>query len=291
MGITGGELSTQPECWRRAARLASQLDALLPDAAETAVLGCGTSFFMAQCFAAARETKGLGVTDAFIASEPRVRRKYEVVVAISRSGTTTEVLRALEQLAPEAKTIAISAVPGSPVTALCDDSIVLEFADERSIVQTRFATSALALLLSHVGNDIEPSAADAELALVAPVPPDPSKFDQFVFLGEGWNVGLAHEAALKVRETCGAWSESYAAMEYRHGPVSAAGQHTLVWALADVENDLLSEVAATGAHVLAPQFEPLAELVLVQRMAVELAGALGRNPDQPRHLSRSVLLP
>jgi fructoselysine-6-P-deglycase FrlB-like protein len=35
----------------------------------------------------------------------------------------------------------------------------------------------------------------------------------------------------------------------------------------------------------------MAELVLIQRMAVELAEARGLDPDHPRHLTRSVVLP
>jgi fructoselysine-6-P-deglycase FrlB-like protein len=35
----------------------------------------------------------------------------------------------------------------------------------------------------------------------------------------------------------------------------------------------------------------MAELVLVQRMAVELAEVHGLDPDRPKHLTRSVVLP
>ena len=71
-----------------------------------------------------------------------------------------------------------------------------------------------------------------------------------MFLGRGWTVGLANEAALKMREASGAWAESYPAMEYRHGPISVAGIRSAVWPLGDVEPDLLRDVAATGATVV-----------------------------------------
>jgi fructoselysine-6-P-deglycase FrlB-like protein len=57
----------------------------------------------------------------------------------------------------------------------------------------------------------------------------PEEFEHFVFLGTGWTIGLAHEAALKIREMAEGWSESYPAMDFRHGPMAAAGPRTLVW--------------------------------------------------------------
>ena len=114
-----------------------------------------------------------------------------------------------------------------------------------------------------------------------------------MFLGRGWTVGLANEAALKMREASGAWAESYPAMEYRHGPISVAGTRSAVWPLGDVEPDLLQDVAATGATIVdhgLGAIDPMAELILVQRTAVALAEARGLDPDRPRHLTRSVVL-
>src|SRR5689334_23385648 len=96
------------------------------------------------------------------------------------------------------------------------ETIALEFADEESVVQTRFATSALALLRAHVGESLDGAAADAETALAAPLPVAPAGVAQWVFLGRGWTVGLAAEAALKLREAAQAWTEHYPALEYRH---------------------------------------------------------------------------
>jgi fructoselysine-6-P-deglycase FrlB-like protein len=213
------------------------------------------------------------------------------VVAISRSGTTTEVLRTLEMLRGSIATVAVTAVPGSPVAAAADDTIVLDFANEQSVVQTRFATTALALLRAHIGDRLEAAIVDGEAALAEPLPVEPTEFKQFVFLGQGWTVGLANEAALKLREAASAWTEAYPAMEYRHGPISVAGRATLVWAIGPVDPGVLADVAITGATVVNPASDPMAELVLIQRMAVELAEAHGLDPDHPKHLTRSVVLP
>ena len=292
MSRTLREIETQPECWRRAAALAPTHRGALPAPGErVAVIGCGTSWFIAQAFAAIREATSQGETDAFTATELPAGRRYDRLLAISRSGTTTEVIRALERGgAAGAPATAVTAVAGSPLAGLADFSVVLDFADEESVVQTRSATSALALLRAHLGEDLDPAVADAERALAAKLPVDPSAFDHFVFLGAGWTVGLANEAALKLREACQAHTESYPAMEYRHGPVSLAGPRSLVWILGSPDTGVATDVATTGATVRTAQLDPMAELVLIQRMAVALAAARGLDPDQPRHLTRSVVL-
>ena len=286
------EIASQPALWRKTAGMASAVAGLLPAPGEpAAAIGCGTSLHVARAYAALREERNLGTTDVATASELSPHRSYRRVVAISRSGTTTEVLRALERLRGSIATVAITAVPGSPVASTADDTIVLEFANEQSVVQTRFATTALALLRAHIGDGLEAAIVDGEAALAGALPVKPTEFKQFVFLGQGWTVGLADEAALKLREAASAWTEAYPAMEYRHGPISAAGRGTLVWAIGPVDPGVLADAADTGATIVNGGFDPMAELVLIQRMAVELAETQGLDPDQPKHLTRSVVLP
>jgi len=146
-------------------------------------------------------------------------------------------------------------------------------------------------LRAHFGHDLSAAIADAEEALAKPIPADPAAFEQFVFLGGGWTVGLTGEAALKLREAGGAWAESYPAMEYRHGPISVAGERTLVWMLGRCEPALLADIRETGASVVENGADPMAALVGIQRAAVALAQARGLDPDRPRHLTRSVVLP
>lgn len=292
MSATEREIASQPTTWRRAAGLASDVREQLPDpGVRLAVIGCGTSLFMAQSFAAAREAAGAGETDAFPASEMPDGRNYDAVLAISRSGTTTEVVRALHLAPAGLRRYAITGVAATPVPAAADHVVVLDFADEESVVQTRFATTTLALLLTHLEIDVETFARRAEAALIAELPVDPTSVDSFVFLGRGWTVGLANEAALKLREAALATTEAYPALEYRHGPIALSGERTAIWALGDVGDDLLDDVRATGASVIATGDHPLADLVVIQRLAVALAHGRGLDPDQPRNLTRSVVLP
>jgi fructoselysine-6-P-deglycase FrlB-like protein len=245
---------------------------------------------MARALAALREGHGEGETDAFPASEYPSGRRYDRLVAISRSGTTTEVVRLLERADALAPSVVITAVGDAPLAALAGASVVLDFADERSVVQTRFATSALALLRAHLGDDLSPAIAGARRALDRPLPVDPSRFEHFVFLGRGWSVGIAEEAALKLREAAQARTEAYPAMEYRHGPISLAGAGSLVWTLGAIGHDLLTDIRRTGATVVAGVDDPMAELVRIQRLAVALAEAKELDPDRPRNLTRSVVL-
>jgi fructoselysine-6-P-deglycase FrlB-like protein len=285
------EIRSQPACWRRAVEVAAQSQGLLPrDGERVAVVGCGTSWFMAQAYAALRESAGQGETDAFAASELPRGRHYDRLLAITRSGTTTEVLTLLQQVRGRQPTLAVTGDPASAVLGAADQTIVLDFADERSVVQTRFATTTLALLRASLGQDLEPVIAQADQAVVADLPAGLLERTQFTFLGSGWTVGLANEAALKLREACLAWTESYPAMEYRHGPISITDARSTVWFLTPPPASLPEEVAATGALVVPSTGDPMAELVRVQRLGVALAAAKGLDPDRPRHLSRSVIL-
>jgi fructoselysine-6-P-deglycase FrlB-like protein len=290
---TEAEIASQPDCWRRAAGMVPA-DALPQRGERVAVVGCGTSWFVAQAYAALREGAGHGETDAFAASEaPLPGRSYDRVLALTRSGTTTEVLELLEEIgtkAPGTRITAITADPDTPVVGLAHQVVVLDFADERSVVQTRFATAQLALLRAHLGEDLTDVIADAERALSAPLPDELITAEQFTFLGRDWAYGLALEAGLKMREACRAWTEAYPAMEYRHGPISIAGPGRITWMLGEAPEGLRGEVEATGGSFLESALDPMAELIKIQRVAVARAHALGLNPDEPLHLTRSVIL-
>ncbi|SDO07675.1 SIS domain-containing protein [Actinacidiphila guanduensis] len=290
---TTAEIATQPECWERAAALAPEQSVKLPVRGErVAVVGCGTSWFMAQSFAALRESSGHGETDAFAASEFPATRGYDRLVAITRSGTTTEVLALCERLRGITPVTAITADPDTPVMETADDIVVLDFADERSVVQTRFATTALALLRAHLGEDLTAAVADARTAVTDELPAQALAAEEITFLGTGWTYGLAQEAALKMREAAGAWTEAYPAMEYRHGPISITGPGRVTWAFGTLPAGLGTDIAAVGGHLEhRPATDPLADLVRAQRLAVAVAEAKGHNPDQPRNLTRSVILP
>jgi fructoselysine-6-P-deglycase FrlB-like protein len=291
MGHVDAEIASQPGCWRRGAELAGALAPILPRPGErVAAVGCGTSWFMAMAYARLRERAGHGETDAWAASEFPAGRRYDRVLAISRSGTTTEVLDLLDAVPTRTGTTVVTADPESPAAARAGAAVLLPFADERSVVQTRFATTALAVLRAHLGADLSDAIADAEVAVGAQLPVEPASIGQVTFLGRDWTVGLAHEAALKCREAAGFWAEAYPAMDYRHGPIAVAAPGRAVWAFGDVPAGLATEIEATGATFVHSRLDPLADLILAQRLAVALAAHRHLDPDAPRHLTRSVVL-
>ena len=284
------ELTSQPETWARAADLRAE-QSLLPARGERiAVVGCGTSWFMAQSYAALRESAGHGVTDAFAASEAFVDRGYDAIVAITRSGTTTEVLELLDGVRGTTRTIGLLGDPDTPLVDLVDDVIALPFADEISVVQTRFATTTLALVRASLGENLDPVIVDAAYAVSADLDELLLTADQYTFLGTGWTVGIAHEAALKMREASQSWTESYPAMEYRHGPIAIAAPGRISWMFGTAPDGLYDDVAATGAHFENRTIDGMADLIRAQRVALERARSLGLDPDAPRNLARSVIL-
>jgi len=291
MNLTTLEIESQPEIWRRALDLRHDAIRLLARPGERMlVIGCGTSAFVAEAFALLREQAGFGETDAAYASEPRPWRPYDVVIGITRSGTTTEVIEALQAVPEGVRTVVVTGVADSPCAALADEVLVLDFADERSVVQTRFPTTFLFLARAAFGEDVSGLPDAAAAALEAGAPSAPEGFDHIVYLGRGWTYGLAQEAALKVREAAQAWAESYPLLDYRHGPLAVAHPGSLVWLLGVVDEELARDIRATGATVVQSDADPLVQLALAQQFAVRTAVARGLDPDNPRHLTRSIVL-
>jgi glucosamine--fructose-6-phosphate aminotransferase (isomerizing) len=291
MSVTSREIASQPAVWRTAlTHLDRAVELLVRPGESMLVIGCGTSAFVADSFAELRENAGYGLTDSAYASEPRAWRDYDHVLAISRSGTTSEIIEALEQLPAGVTKTVVTGVADSPVAALADDVLVLDFADEESVVQTRFPTSFLLLARAAFGEDVSGLPDAAEAALAQPSDISVAGLDHFVYLGSGWTRGLADEAALKIREAAQAWSESYPLLDYRHGPLAVAHTGSLVWMIGRGEAALAEQVRATGAVVVTSTHDPLVELALAQRLAVEVAQSRGLNPDSPRYLTRSIVL-
>ena len=290
MSFTSDEIARQPQAWRRAARAFSAAPCLPLPGERVAVVGCGTSLYIARAYATLRESRGLGETDAFAASEFPADRSYDRYVAVSRSGTTTEVLDFLTGRRGRGSTVALTADPAMPIGDLADSVLDLAFADEHSVVQTLFATTALAALRAGLGEDISPLADRAESAVSGELDQTWLEAEQFTFLGRGWAFGIAQEAALKLREAATDWTEAYPTMEYRHGPISIAAPGRVVWHFGPGGEQLRGEIAETGALLVTHDDDPQVDLIRVQRLAVERATRGGLDPDQPRHLSRAVVL-
>lgn len=312
------ELLSQPEAWRAlATRLgdASAHPALdLTRFEEVLVFGSGSSYYLAQSLAE-RTERELGVRaralpscDLLLDAErvfAHARRR--AAVAISRSGESTEALRAAD--VAEARGLPLLSVtcePGGSLARRSEHVLAVPEGREDGLVMLRSFTSmqlAFALYLERRNGVASPAA--ATLATVAervierfrtPVAQLARRrpFDRFVFLGSGALHPVAREAALKVQEMAIATSEAYHSLEYRHGPKSTADEATLVTLFAlggddGLERDLMRDLKGYGVSTLVVG-EELDGYGDVADVGVRLGSGLAAERRQPLHLLAGQLL-
>ena len=286
------EIFSQPDIWQQIVDFYPSAASSMPKKGErVAFVGCGTSWFMSMSAAQLWESHGFGEADAYTSSEFIYSRKYDRIVAITRSGTTTETVDLLKKAKGSAKTVVITAVADSPVTKHADETILIDFADEESVLQTRYATAVIVLMRTHLGEDLSSQIEDCRKVLNEPLDPKILASEQIAFLGTGWTVGLAQEAALKTRESAQFWAEAYPAMDYRHGPMSIAEPGRTTWMFGQAPSGLADQVIATGANWReSGKLDPLVDLVYAQRIAIAISEGRGLDTDNPRGLSRSIVL-
>lgn len=286
------EVFSQPEIWDQVIALYPTIADKMPQKGErVAFVGCGTSWFMSMSAAQLWESRGFGEADAFTSSEFPHNRNYDRVFAITRSGTTTETVDLLEKVKGRTRSVVVTAVAQSPVTRFADETILIDFADEQSVLQTRYATSILVLIRTHLGEDLTNQIADCRRILKEPLHPKLLASEQISFLGTGWTVGLAQEAALKTRESAQFWAEAYPAMDYRHGPVSIAQPGRTTWMFGVAPSGLENDVLAAGAYWHeSGSTDPMVDLVYAQRVAIAISEGRNLDTDNPRGLSRSIVL-
>ena len=255
--VTEAEIFSQPAIWRRAAALGA--DPAVARRWSPRGSGCSpsaaaprrTSRSPTRC--CARRPGSASPTTPSPASFPAGPTSTTASLTFCRSGTTTEIVDALQVLPAHWRRVVVTGVADSPVAALADDVVDLGFADETSVVQTRFPTATLVAARVATGEldavRLDALVAQAEDALAVELPEGLEEVEHVVYLGTGWALGIAHEAALKVRESALAWAESYPSSDYRHGPLAVAGERSLVTLLGDAPDGLAADVAVTGARV------------------------------------------
>ncbi len=261
-------------------------------------IGCGTSYYLAEVAAISWTLITGQAARAIPASEVQLFPKLvqaaggglEAVV-ISRSGRTSEAVRAAKILRNELKidTVGITCASSSELEAACDACIVLRAADEQSTVMTRSFTSMLmtlqVLAAKRAGNSgfVEELRAMAEAfsprisgiaeqmeAFVAK-----HSFEDYVFLGQGPFHGIAREAALKVMEMSCSYSQFFHALEFRHGPKAIVNPGTcLTFFLSDTaqeaETEVLEEMRELGGVIIAVCNSATAEIRHAAHLVIEL---------------------
>lgn len=304
--------------------------------------GCGTSFYLAQTAAALFQmltgirARAVPASEILIFPELVFNKRDEYLLApISRSGTTSETVRAAQKARAEFRipTLAISCNPQSAMSVESDLRLEFPFDPERSVVMTgSFTTMLLSVLylgeLLAAGQTIHPQMAqigavsqklmEEYRGLMNEIAADLS-LEKFVFLGQGPFYGIANEAALKMQEMSLSTALSYHSLEYRHGPMSTAGENTLITILlCRIGNrygkQLARDLKRLGAKILAfaggdnglagieadflvrvpgnfgDLFNPLLFMPLLQLLAFYHAIEKKINPDQPKNLTAVVKL-
>ncbi|HZC65989.1 MAG TPA: SIS domain-containing protein, partial [Candidatus Dormibacteraeota bacterium] len=219
-------------------------------------VACGSSYYLSQllCDIWSRDfafrCTAVPASEFLFAPEATLRSSgAKQVVFISRSGETTEVIRAAELLQNRVavRTLGVTCNAASRLDELCTDMATLPWADEKSTVMTRSFTSILLflqLLGDRISERIGSGNAQCSQALKElPALAQPwlnanadrirkfiakKRFADFVFLGQGAHYWLAQEAALKITEMSASYAQAYHTLEFRHGPRSIAGPQTLI---------------------------------------------------------------
>ncbi len=333
------EILSQPAIWQsaleEAEQAAPQWRAVLgKDATPLIFLGCGSTYYLSLTAAALfrRLTGRLAFAlpsgefllyradwlgDAF------ERPPRPILIAVSRSGMTTETVRAAEAYrAAGGRVLTVTNYPDSPLATLADAALLLPQGREESIAQTRSFSSmlvglnALAILLGEqpaLWQAIQrlPEAAEHLLQRYAPLARqlgEDLSLERFYFLGSGLRYGLASEASLKMKEMSLSHSEPFPFLEFRHGPMSMVNPQTLILGLLsdyaqEQEQKVLDEMQALGGQVLSlgeqgarvefasgiPEGGRAAlYLPILQLLAYYRSLAKGLNPDRPNNLTAVV---
>lgn len=336
---THHEILSQPEAWTAALAIvresatslhnffrSGQFDALL-------FTGCGSTYYLALSAAATAQeltrlpAHGLPASEIWLNSHSAYTSNGKtLLIAISRSGETTETLRACEAFRARGHgdVLTLTCYPGSALTRLGTLNLILPSGQEESVAQTRaFSTlylAAVALaalwasradLLNQLSRlpAVGQSLISNSLILTQTLGKDFS-LDRFYFLGSGPRYGLASELSLKMKEMSLSHSEPFHFMEFRHGPKSMVTPSTLIVGLVSESNRahemaVLDDMRALGARVVAIG-EQVGEVVfnsgvseaarnvlylpVGQRLAFERSLHNGLNPDRPNNLDVVVRL-
>jgi fructoselysine-6-P-deglycase FrlB-like protein len=253
-------------------------------------LGSGSSYSIgAAC--AQNTITGLGrlavaltAGDVLINGE-RYKALFEnaIIVAITRSGETSEILRALDALTKMYKVQVISLIctEGSPLSKISDVALEMPWAFDNSVCQTRAVSclyfSWISMIAQMTDNQTQKadlqkviSGGDAYIKRIEEPIKELAKlpWDHVVVLGDAEIAGVCEEGALAFKEICQLPSNFYHVLDVRHGPMVLIGEKTLViMPLSDyspeLQRSLLEDIKEKGATV-----------IVYTNQATELNGAI-----------------
>ena len=241
-------------------------------------VGCGSSYYLATVAAASWASITGFRARAIPASELLLfpdlvfaGSSALVPIVISRSGKTTEAVKAAEYFEHTVglRTTAVTCSAEEPLAQTASAALVLASANEKSTVMTRSFSSmllALQLLAAQAANKEAFANSLHKLSQMAVALPGMQHkkiaefmtlhhFCDYVFLGQGPYFGLAREAMLKVTEMSSSYAQAYNTLEFRHGPKAITSPQVLVTFLLseagyEAEVEVLEEIKGLGATTL-----------------------------------------
>ena len=322
------EIREQPDLWERLAHcgaadaLAAALDG------DVLLLGSGSSLFAAQLGAIALRRRGIDAAAVAATEAPGDHSAYQrrIVVAVSQSGRSSDVLHALDGLSPR-RIVALTNTADSPLGRRADVTIDIGAGPERAIPATKSVSSTIAILLAAAtllaGETVRSAAvliATAEIVRawlvdaageIAEPAAQIAERDGVVILGTDYGAPIAREAALKFKEATYLHAEGFEAGEFRHGSAAMVDRSTAAIGIVDRDGSpivgrALRELEPSGALRLAigttaiddlPRLGPmvadpyntLAWLVTVQMLALAIARVRGIDSDAPRGLTKAII--
>lgn len=329
---TYNEIKTQTEAWAQAldvVRVSSF--PMAGDYDQVIFTGCGSTYYLSLAAAAlyseltGRIARAVPGGELLLNSQTVLTHQKTLLVAISRSGTTTETVKAVEKFKAEKYgPVVVISNYDEVLSRYADVNIVIDKGQEQSVAQTRsFASmyvAATAFAAKMAGQNALLNAmeklSEAGNRLIAHYEGyakgmgENLDFDRFYFLGSGMRYGLACEANLKMKEMTLTHSEPFHFLEFRHGPMSMVNRNTVVVGLLSDANRahearVLDEMKALGGTVaglgdanadvcfnsnLPEEVRAVLYLPILQLMAFYRSLAKDLNPDRPNNLTAVVKL-
>ncbi len=338
--FTRQEILSQPDTWVETLNyLKKDWEEQLPvlqDYDQVIFTGCGSTYFFSIWAARLLQKRTSMTCIAVPGSELWYSgkdwidpRKKTLLVAVSRSGRTTETLHALEFFLQSGlgDALTITCYADSPLAEMTPITFATSAGQEKSIAQTRSFTNMMwpVMLLAerqipdHLIAAVDRTShalLEAGQVKAVEIGSDFS-IERFFFLGDGPLYGLALEVMLKMKEMSLSYSEAFHFLEFRHGPMSMVNANSLTIGFTDpntaaFELPVFEHMQKLGSKTLAvgrfdnkPEmldmiFDIAAEvpqvwsyplyLPFIQLIAYERSISKGLNPDQPQNLSGVVEL-
>lgn len=274
-GLTRAAIAAQPEWLRQVPDRVG--DRRLPEGARVLFTGCGTSFHAA--LACGEAVQALEVV---LGNAPAA----DVLVALSHEGGTALTLEAVSGFAGE--TWLITAVEDSPIGRAVDHVVVATPEVEESYCHTVSYTCAIAAGRALLGEDVGGLPPAVERVLAGDPLPE-SAHERFLVAGAGDDEATVLEAVLKLREGVHVAAEAHHTEQLLHGHLAAIDASVRCFVLegrgraAERASGAVAALGELGCDTtLVPTSHPVVDIVLFQRLTVDLADARGIDPDKIR---------